>query len=167
MKIVCVGDAYITDVMMRDGLRPFIGKDDSVTIFFFGDPDQTVMRDMAKFIEAGGREEIEVPDGLFEAAPKLKAIMSCRGGLENIDVQAATEHNVIISNNPAQNANAVAEFTIGLILAETRNICRSNYALKNGEWRKTYPNTATTIKEMTDMTVGIVGYGSIGRLVAY
>ena len=59
------------------------------------------MRDMAKFIEAGGREEIEVPDGLFEAAPKLKAIMSCRGGLENIDVQAATEHNVIISNNPA------------------------------------------------------------------
>ena len=37
MKIVCVGDAYITDVMMRDGLRPFLGKDDSVTIFFFGD----------------------------------------------------------------------------------------------------------------------------------
>ena len=188
MKIVCVGDAYITDVMMRDGLRPFLGKDDSVTIFFFGDPDQTVMRDMAKFIEAGGREEIEVPHGLFEAvadadllivhlcpvtrrlieaAPKLKAIMSCRGGLENIDVQAATEHNVIVSNNPAHNANAVAEFTIGLILAETRNICRSNYALKNGEWRKTYPNTATTIKEMTDLTVGIVGYGSIGRLVAY
>jgi D-3-phosphoglycerate dehydrogenase len=93
--------------------------------------------------------------------------MSCRGGLENIDVQAATDHNVIVSNNPAHNANAVAEFTIGLILAETRNICRSNYALKNGEWRKTYPNTATDIKEMTDMTVGIVGYGSIGRLVAY
>lgn len=188
MKIVCVGDAYITDVMMCDGVGPFLGKDDSVTVFFFGDPDQTVMRDMAKFIEAGGREEIEAPSGLFEAvadadllivhlcpvtrrlieaAPKLKAIMSCRGGLENIDVQAATEHGVIVSNNPAHNANAVAEFTMGLILSETRNICRSNYALKNGEWRKTYPNTSTHIKEMTDMTVGIVGYGSIGRLVAY
>ena len=188
MKTVCVGDAYITDEMMRNGLRPFLGEADSLEVFFFGDPDQTVMRDMAKFIEAGGREEIEVPEGLLEAvadadllvvhlcpvtrrlieaAPKLKAIMSCRGGLENIDVQAATDHNVIVSNNPAHNANAVAEFTIGLILAETRNICRSNYALKNGEWRKTYPNTATDIKEMTDMTVGIVGYGSIGRLVAY
>ena len=188
MKTVCVGDAYITDEMMRNGRSPFLGEADSLEVFFFGDPDQTVMRDMAKFIEAGGREEIEVPEGLLEAvadadllvvhlcpvtrrlieaAPKLKAIMSCRGGLENIDVQAATDHNVIVSNNPAHNANAVAEFTIGLILAETRNICRSNYALKNGEWRKTYPNTATDIKEMTDMTVGIVGYGSIGRLVAY
>lgn len=188
MKTVCVGDAYITDEMMRNGLIPFLGETDRLEVFFFGDPDQTVMRDMAKFIEAGGREEIEVPEGLLEAvadadllvvhlcpvtrrlieaAPKLKAIMSCRGGLENIDVQAATDHSVIVSNNPAHNANAVAEFTIGLILAETRNICRSNYALKNGEWRKTYPNTATAIKEMTDMTVGIVGYGSIGRLVAY
>ena len=93
--------------------------------------------------------------------------MSCRGGLENIDVQAATENGIIVSNNPAHNANAVAEFTIGLILSETRNICRSNFALKNGQWRKVYPNTTTTIKEMTEMTVGIVGYGSIGRLVAH
>jgi D-3-phosphoglycerate dehydrogenase len=92
--------------------------------------------------------------------------MSCRGGLENIDIQAATEAGVIVSNNPAHNANGVAEFTIGLILSETRNISRSNMALRNGEWRKVYPNTATTIRELTDMTVGIIGYGSIGRLVA-
>lgn len=188
MKIVCVSDAYITDVMMIDGLRPFLREDDSLETFFFGDPDQTVMRDLVKIIEGGRREDVPVPEGLAEAvtdsdllivhlcpvtrsmiesASNLKAIMSCRGGLENIDVQAATEHNVIVSNNPAHNANAVAEFTIGLILSETRNICRSNLALKNGEWRKTYPNTVTHIKEMTEMTVGIVGYGSIGRLVAY
>ena len=188
MKIVCVGDAYITDDMMRNGVQPFLSNDDSLEVFFFGEHDQTVMRDVAKSLEAGNREKIAVPAGLHESvadadllivhlcpvnrdliecAPKLKAVMSCRGGLENIDVQAATDNKVIVSNNPAHNANAVAEFTIGLILSETRNICRSNFALKNGEWRKVYPNTATDIKEMQDMTVGIVGYGSIGRLVAY
>lgn len=188
MKVVCVGDTYITDQMMRDGVSPLLGKDDSIEVFFFGDPDKTKMRDIAKDIEAGKREEIAVPEGLLEAvadaellivhlcpvnknliegAPQLKAIMSCRGGLENLDVTTATEHGIIISNNPAHNANAVAEFTIGLILSETRNIARSNMALRMGEWRTIYPNTATTIKEMTDMTVGIVGYGSIGRLVAH
>lgn len=188
MKITCVGDAYITGDMMRNGLRPFLGEDDSLEVFFFGDPDQSVMRDLVKIIEAGRREDVPVPEGLCEAvadsdllivhlcpvtrkmiesATSLKAIMSCRGGLENVDVQAATENGIIVSNNPAHNANAVAEFTIGLILSETRNICRSNFALKNGQWRKVYPNTTTTIKEMTEMTVGIVGYGSIGRLVAH
>lgn len=188
MKIVSVGDVYITSEMMTEGVRPFLKEDDSNQVFFFGFNDKTSMRDTVKDIEAGKREEIEIPEGLIEAvsdadllivhlcpvnrnlieaAPKLKAVMSCRGGLENIDIQAATEHGVIVSNNPAHNANGVAEFTIGLILSETRNIARSNMALRAGEWRGVYPNTATTIKEMTDMTVGIVGFGSIGRLVAH
>ena len=188
MKVVCIGDAYITEKMMVDGVTPFLKEGDSVEVFFFGLPDKTEMRDIAKMIETGRREEVAVPAGLHEAledaelivvhlcpinrdlierAKSLKAIMSCRGGLENIDVQAATEHNIIVSNNPAHNANAVAEFTIGVILSETRNIARSNMALRMGTWRTTYPNSATEIKEMTDMTVGIVGYGSIGRLVAY
>lgn len=188
MKVVCVGDAYITDDMMLKGVSPYIGKNDGLEVFFFGDQDKTIMRDVAKSIENGNREDYAIPEGLseavrdaellivhlcpvtrklIEAAPQLKAIMSCRGGLENIDVQAATDHKVIVSNNPAHNANAVAEYTIGLILSETRNISRSNMSLRMGTWRTVYPNTATSIKEMTDMTVGIVGYGSIGRLVAY
>ena len=187
MKVVCVGDAYITPEMMESGVRPALKSGDTLEILFFGEKDRRDMRDMVKAIEAGKREEIGMPKGLKEAvrdaevlivhlcpvnrdlfpcAPNLKAVMSCRGGLENIDIQAATEAGVIVSNNPAHNANGVAEFTIGLILSETRNISRSNMALRNGEWRKVYPNTATTIRELTDMTVGIIGYGSIGRLVA-
>lgn len=187
MKVVCLGDAYITPEMMENGVRPYLGEGDRLEVLFFGEKDRREMRDTVKAIEAGRREEIPTPEGLGEAvrdadliivhlcpltrslfaeAPRLKAVMSCRGGLENIDVEAATESGVIVSNNPAHNANGVAEFTIGLILSETRNIARSNLALRNGEWRRIYPNTATTIRELTDMTVGIVGYGSIGRLVA-
>lgn len=188
MKVVCIGDAYITDTMMKEGVAPFLSDEDSVEVFFFGDRDKTKMRDTAKAIEARNFDGIILPEGLYdavadaeviithlcpikrdliEAAPALKAVMSCRGGLENIVLDAATEHGVIVSNNPAHNANAVAEFTIGLILSETRNICRSHYALYGGNWRTVYPNTKTDIKEMVDMTVGIVGYGSIGRLVAH
>ncbi len=188
MKVVCIGDAYITAEMMENGVRPLLSNDDSVEVFFFGLPDKTSMRDIAKAIETRQFDGIKMPEGLYEAAAdadllithlcpikrdlfevakNLKAVMSCRGGLENVEVEAATEHNIIVSNNPAHNANAVAEFAVGVILSETRNVARSHMALKQGTWRTTYPNSATEIKEMVDMTVGIVGFGSIGRLVAH
>jgi D-3-phosphoglycerate dehydrogenase len=188
MKIVCIGDAFITCEMMEEGIRPYLTEGDTLKTLFFGLEDKTQMRDILKDVEARRHDHIVLPEGLYEAmadadllivhlcpikrhllanSPKLKAIMSCRGGLENIDVEDATEFNIIVSNNPAHNANGVAEFTVAMILSETRNVARSNMALRNGQWRIDYPNTKTTIKEMQDLTVGIVGYGSIGRLVAY
>lgn len=187
MKIVCVADTYINEEMMLNGVKPYLSENDEVKVFFFGQNDKSAMFATVKALEEGKRLEIPVPDGLheavkdaevlivhlcpvnrdlLEAAPCLKAVMSCRGGMENLDIEAASELGVVVSHNPAHNANAVAEFTIGMILSETRNICRSNFALKNGQWRKDYPNTEITIREMQDLTVGIVGYGSIGRLVA-
>ncbi len=187
MKIVCVGDAYITPAMMREGVASYINADDCLEVLFWGQEDRESMRDTVRFIETGHRDSLPLPSGLEETiqdaellivhlcpvtrnlldnAPKLKAVLSCRGGTENIDVEAATERGIIVSNNPAHNANAVAEYTLGLILCETRNICRSHFALKNGQWRKEYPNTASTIHELKDMTVGIIGFGSVGRLVA-
>lgn len=187
MKIVCVGDAYITPDMMREGVAPFLKAEDSLEVLFWGQEDREAMRETARLLETGHRDSLPIPALLPEAvkdadllivhlcpvtgslldnAPALKAVLSCRGGTENLDVEAATERGIIISNNPAHNANAVAEYTLGLILCETRNICRSHFALKNGQWRKVYPNTASTIRELKDLTVGVVGFGSVGRLVA-
>ena len=187
MKIVCVGDAFITPDMMREGVAPFLKAEDSLEVLFWGQEDREAMRETARLLETGHRDSLPIPALLPEAvkdadllivhlcpvtgslldnAPRLKAVLSCRGGVENLDVEAATERGIIISNNPAHNANAVAEYTLGLILCETRNICRSHFALKNGQWRKVYPNTATTIRELKDLTVGVVGFGSVGRLVA-
>ena len=187
MKIVCVGDAFITPDMMREGVAPFLKAEDSLEVLFWGQEDREAMRETARLLEIGHRDSLPLPTLLPEAvkdadllivhlcpvtgslldnAPRLKAVLSCRGGMENLDVEAATERGIIISNNPAHNANAVAEYTLGLILCETRNICRSHFALKNGQWRKVYPNTASTIRELKDLTVGVVGFGSVGRLVA-
>lgn len=187
MKIVCVGDAYITSEMMSQGVKPYLTAQDELEILFFGETNRMDMRDTVKAIEAMKRDIIPIPERLYmaieecdilivhlcpvtkkllERAKQLKAILSCRGGTENIDLESANEKGIIVSNNPAHNANAVAEYTIGLIICETRNIARSDNALKKGIWRENYPNTACTIRELKDMTIGIIGFGSVGRLVA-
>ena len=187
MKVVFVGDAYIPTEMMQAAAKQKLQETDETAFFFFGEKNRGDMRDTVKMIEAHRREEIAVPEGLMEAAAdadilvvhlcpvnadllmrakKLKAVLSCRGGTENIDLAYAAERGVIVACNPAHNANAVAEYTLGLMLCETRNIARADAALKSGVWREKYPNTATTIREISDMTVGIIGFGSVGRLVA-
>lgn len=106
-----------------------------------------------------------VPSEVFEAAKDLRYILSARGGLENIDLAAAKRHGVRVIHCPAHNAIAVAEYTIGLMLAESRNIARAHRGLMDGAWIEAYPDTLA-IPELRGSTVGIVGFGTIGRLVA-
>lgn len=106
-----------------------------------------------------------VPEELLERAPRLKYILTCRGGVENIDLEAAKKRGIVIINCPGHNAYAVAEITIGLILCEMRNLARANRALVNGIWREEYPNS-DRIMELRSCKAGIIGFGTIGRLVA-
>ncbi len=102
----------------------------------------------------------------LRAARRLKMIATARGGLENIDMKAANELGIPVINTPNHNSQAVAEYTIGLMLAETRNIGRSFMALKTSEgWREYYANTEF-IPELNGSTIGLVGFGQTGRLVA-
>lgn len=185
MKCVAVGDIFITPEMMKDALEKYNLLFDECQFFFFGEKNRKKMRDTVKVIEMGGRDQCEIPQGLMEAiedadvlmvhlcpvtetilcrAKKLKYILCNRGGIENVDVESATERKIKVLTNPAHNANAVAEYTIGLIFSEIRNISRSHFALKNGEWREKYPNSMRII-ELKDLTVGIVGFGNVGELV--
>lgn len=187
MKCVAIGDIFITPDMMRNGIESFGGLTfNQVDYFYFGLNSRHEMRHIVKVIETGGFETLELPEGLLAAvedadvlmchlcpvtktllehAKRLKLVLCNRGGHENIDVAACTERNIGVIMNPSHNANAVAEFTVGLMLNETRNITRSAIAIQNGEWREKYPNTQTTIHEMKDMTIGLIGFGAVARLV--
>lgn len=103
--------------------------------------------------------------GMFGQLPKLKFVAVSRGGPVNIDMAAARERGVVVVNTPGRNASAVAEFTLGAILAETRNISRGHDALRGGEWRGDLYRADTTGRELSEMTVGVVGYGAIGTRV--
>jgi D-3-phosphoglycerate dehydrogenase len=103
---------------------------------------------------------------MLDALPNLKFIACSRGGPVNIDIAAANKRGVQVVRAPGRNASAVAEFTIGAMLAETRKIRVGHETLRKGIWRGDLYRADTTGRELNEMTVGVIGYGKIGtRLV--
>jgi len=103
--------------------------------------------------------------GILDRLPRLKMIAVSRGGPVNIDMAAARERRVLVVNTPGRNASAVAEFTIGAILAETRMITRGHESLRRGEWRGDLYRADLAGEELSEMIVGVVGYGHVGTKV--
>jgi D-3-phosphoglycerate dehydrogenase len=102
---------------------------------------------------------------LIDAAKNLKLIGILRSGYENINVEYATQKKIAVLNTPGRNADAVADFAVGALISECRNIARGNRGLKNGEWIREYPNNGH-IPDLPGKTVGIIGLGEIGTKVA-
>ncbi len=97
---------------------------------------------------------------VFEAAPQLKVISRCGAGLDSVDLTAAKQHGITVLNTPEAPAQAVAELTLGYILALLRQISTIDTAVRNSEWPRTQGRL------LAAQTVGIIGLGHIGRRVA-
>jgi D-3-phosphoglycerate dehydrogenase len=96
------------------------------------------------------------------AAPNLKVIARAGVGLDNVDIPAATAVGVLVVNAPTSNIVSAAELAVSLLLAVARNVVPANLALKNGQWKRSQFGGV----ELQDKTVGIIGMGKIGMLVA-
>ena len=96
------------------------------------------------------------------AAPNLKVIARAGVGLDNVDIPAATAAGVLVVNAPTSNIVSAAELTVSLLLAVARNVVPANLALKNGQWKRSQFGGV----ELQGKTVGIIGMGKIGMLVA-
>ncbi|MEL7526646.1 MAG: 2-hydroxyacid dehydrogenase [Pseudomonadota bacterium] len=103
--------------------------------------------------------------GVLDAAPNLKLVGVSRGGPVNIAMNEAREKGVLVVNTPGRNASAVAEFTIGAIIAETRNITKGHDALRKGDYRGDLYRADIAGNELSDMCVGVIGYGNVGTRV--
>ncbi|NYD42503.1 phosphoglycerate dehydrogenase [Nocardioides panaciterrulae] len=96
------------------------------------------------------------------AAPRLKVVARAGVGLDNVDVRAATQAGVMVVNAPTSNIVSAAELAVGLMLAAARHLSAAHQSLRKGEWQRSrYTGT-----ELYGKTVGIVGLGRIGVLVA-
>jgi len=135
-----------------DGLREYLGEPDAV-VEFIDDSDIFVTH------------VAPLSASMMDRLPKLRLVAVSRGGPVNIDMKAARARNIRVVNAPGRNASAVAEFTIGAILAQTRNITRGHDALRAGTWRGDLYRADVTGDELSDMTVGVVGYGAVGARV--
>jgi D-3-phosphoglycerate dehydrogenase len=102
---------------------------------------------------------------VIEALPEMRALGCTRTEPVNISVRACTERGVPIFYAPGRNARAVAEFTVGLIIAELRDIGRGHAALSQGVWRAELYLHDTAPRELNGQTAGLIGFGNIGRLM--
>ena len=108
---------------------------------------------------------VPISSKVFDAMPKLRIAGVSRAGVENVNVAEATKRGILVFNVEGRNAEAVSDFAVGMMIAECRNIARAHYAIKNGQWRKTFVNS-DWVPQLGEKVVGIIGFGYIGRLVA-
>lgn len=130
---------------------------------YYGHPDAVV--DFIQDAEIFITHLSPISHSMLDKLPNLKCIGISRGGPVNIDMDAARKHNISVFNVPGRNASAVAEFTLGAILTETRRIRIGHETLRQGVWRGDLYRHDTTGRELSELTVGVVGYGNIGRRV--
>ncbi len=103
-----------------------------------------------------------VNEELYEKAKNLKVVGRAGNGVDNIDLNGATSRGIIVVNTPDSNTVSAAEHTIGLLTSSIRNIPRANESIRNGKWERA-PFKGV---ELYQKTLGIVGLGRIGSMVA-
>jgi D-3-phosphoglycerate dehydrogenase len=108
------------------------------------------------------RNQTQLTASLIEAAPRLRIIARAGAGLDNVDTDAATRAGVVVSYTPHDNSNSVAELVLGLMLSLVRRIPAAWQDTRSGGWDR----VGFTGGELSGRTLGIVGLGRIGRLVA-
>ncbi len=108
------------------------------------------------------RSAVQVDEALLDHAPKLRVIGRAGVGVDNIDTDAATRRGIVVMNTPGANAVAVAELTLGLMLALARKLPQANNTMHEGKWDK----KSLQGVELRGKTLGILGLGRIGLEVA-
>lgn len=108
------------------------------------------------------RSQTKVTRKILEAGKKLKIVGRAGVGVDNVDIEAATQNGIIVVNSPDGNTNAAAEHTLAMMLAMSRNIPAAAASTKAGNWER----SKFTGVEVFGKTLGIIGFGKIGSHVA-
>ncbi len=108
------------------------------------------------------RSATKVTKDIISAADNLKVIGRAGIGLDNVDIPAASQRGIVVMNTPEGNTVTTAEHTIAMIMSLSRNIPQATASLKQGKWEK----KKFKGRELFNKTLGLIGAGNIGRIVA-
>lgn len=152
----------ISDPMSEDGIFP-LQQAEGITVVFDTELDPETLADKISGFDALlVRSKTQVTRELIEKADRLKIIGRAGVGVDNIDLEAATEKGIIVVNAPDGNTNSAAEHTMAMLMSLARKIPQASAALRNREWdRKSFTGV-----ELKGKTLGVVGLGRIGAEVA-
>lgn len=189
MKVLCMYDALYKNYKEQteyaeEYAKKFTG--DPVVIDAYTDPDPTVdfIKNIYRLEKNGPDPEPIVPayvanldaevlavsfspvsGAMMDRFHNLRVIGISRTGTENVDIKAASKRGILVVNAAGRNANAVSDYTIGLMIGEARNIARQHALMKEGGLAKVYTNNAI-MPDLCGKTIGLYGFGYIGKLMA-
>ncbi len=182
-RVLIIGDLWVPCKIIQGEFQPLAEKGFDLSWIDWELESLEQLTAINQAVEKEGPDAIELPNELLKAIEKtnilavqffpvsrhllercknLKLVGIMRAGTENINIEAAKELGIGVLNVRGRNAQAVAEFALGLLLSESRNISRSHLALTKGIWRKKYLNSGA-IPELQGKVFGIIGMGEIGR----
>lgn len=154
-------------VLLLDGIHPagveLIERTQSITPVVFDKISRDKLMEIIPEVDGVIVRSATVMDrALIERASALKVIGRAGVGVDNVDIDAATEHGVLVMNSPGGSTTTTAEHAVGLLFALARNIPQAHMELKNHKWEKSkFQGT-----ELAGKTLGVVGLGRIGSEVA-
>lgn len=185
MKILIAGDDFIPAILFQKCLEERLSKivkDLEFRTFdiglegiprkklpdvneYWGRPQDLIKR--IKDIEILIVSFAPVTKQVIAAGKRLRLIGCSRGGPVNVNIEAATSQGIPVINTPGRNADAVADFTFGLILALVRNIPKAEIFVRSGKWKNPKEDTfeKPTGPELSGRTIGIIGFGEVGSRV--
>lgn len=152
----------ITDPLSEEGIQPIRETENTNIVMDTNLTPEELSVKIKDFDALLVRSQTQVTGELISHASNLKIIGRAGVGVDNIDLDAATEHGIIVVNAPNGNTNSAAEHTMAMLMSLSRNIPQAYHALKNQQWdRKKYVGV-----EIKNKMLGVVGLGRIGAEVA-
>lgn len=186
MKILAVGDSYMPTHYFRQAFASLEETEHDVTYFqvddkltfapatlselrikeYQGAPDELSkhMADVDVLVVHGA----PVTDAVLDASTALKLVACARGGPLNVDIQAVTARRLPLVNTPGKNAEAVADQTLAFLVMLARGFPRAQCFLEEGhQLNNNWEGSRFVGSDLRRHTLGLVGYGQVGRRVAY
>jgi D-3-phosphoglycerate dehydrogenase / 2-oxoglutarate reductase len=184
LRILIIGDQFVTHQLFRDAIErqlASIHREATYRVVETAWPDDP-LKDVEEVREAVGDADFLVSQvgdvdiivtnygavtrRMIESAPRLKLIAVARGGPVSVNKKVAEERGVRVVNLPGRNSRAVAEFTLGLIFSQLKRIAECHADMKEGVWRGDCYRLENAPRELPGLAAGLVGFGSVGRLLA-
>ena len=152
----------IADKISPTGVEFLRGQPDCEVVEAYGSSPEKILELVADVDAVAVRSETKITAEVIAAAPKLKVVGRAGVGVDNIDIEAATDRGIIVMNTPGGNTNATAELTFTHILCGARPVARADRSMKEGRWDR----KILTGSELMGKELGICGMGRIGTEVA-
>src|SRR5215218_1391931 len=181
LRVLVVGDRFVLSDLIVDALKREAEDDLEVSTMDLEWPiepfgkvaeveeasgDEQELAEAAKDAEVIVTQLAAITERVISAADDLKLIVCTRGGPVNVNVDAASERGIAVCYAPGRNAPAAAEYAVGLMLAAMKRIPEAHGSLSSGRWQGEFYAYDECGVELEGSTVGLVGFGAIGRRVA-